>query len=122
MRTFTERGANSSSINLMNSSTRLPEGDGMQKPRTGSILSAGPSAAARFIAPTSSRQSKVFIGVVSAINPYEVAYIYFLRRFCELVAKPSQHSFLIIDGRAADLREEPDPVRLWQRSVLQSFI
>src|SRR6266496_2279712 len=60
MSTFTERGASSSSINLMNSSTRFPEGDGMQKPRTGSVLSAGLSAAARFKVPTSSRQSQFF--------------------------------------------------------------
>src|SRR5213082_559070 len=40
MSAFTERGASSSSLNLMNSSTRLPEGAAMQKPRTGKVLSA----------------------------------------------------------------------------------
>src|SRR5437870_88656 len=60
MSAFTERGASSSSINLMNSSMRLPEGDAMQKPRTGSVLSAGFSAAARFKVPTSSRQIQFF--------------------------------------------------------------
>ena len=55
----TERGASSSSMNLMNSSTRFPDGAGMQNPRTGKVLSAGFSAAARFKAPASSRQSQV---------------------------------------------------------------
>src|SRR5438093_7555480 len=60
MSAFTERGASSSSINLMNSSTRLPEGAAMQKPRTGKVLSAGFSAAARFKVPTSSRHIQFF--------------------------------------------------------------
>src|SRR5207247_3064531 len=60
MSAFTERGASSSSINLMNSSTRLPEGAAMQKPRTGKVLSASSSAAARFKVPTSSRQIQFF--------------------------------------------------------------
>src|SRR6266571_3365582 len=60
MSTFTEREASSSSINLMNSSTRFPEGEGMQKPRTGSVLAAGFPAAARFKVPTSSRQNQFF--------------------------------------------------------------
>src|SRR5882724_2930603 len=60
MSTFTERGASSSSINLMNSSTRFPEGEGMQKPRIGSDRSAGLSAAARLKVPASSRLSHVF--------------------------------------------------------------
>src|SRR6185369_6254390 len=57
MSAFTERGASSSSMNLMNSATRFPDGAGMQNPRTGKVLSAGFSAAARFKAPASSRQS-----------------------------------------------------------------
>src|SRR5881394_288078 len=57
MSVFTERGASSSSMNLMNSSMRFPDGAGMQNPRTGKVLSAGFSAAARFKAPASSRQS-----------------------------------------------------------------
>src|SRR6266511_435765 len=61
MSTFTERGNSSSSINLRNSSTRFPEGGGMQKPRTGSALSADLSAAARFNAPTSSRPIQCFM-------------------------------------------------------------
>src|SRR6266404_7761767 len=60
MSTFTERGANSSSMNLMNSSTRFPEGDGMQKPRTGSVLSVCFSAAARFKVPASRSQTQFF--------------------------------------------------------------
>src|SRR5437667_9676905 len=64
MSTFTKRGASSSLTNLRNSSTRLPEGDAMQKPRTGRDLSAGFSAAARFKVLTSSRQIHVFIGAV----------------------------------------------------------
>src|SRR5258705_11324803 len=57
MSTFTERGASSSSMNLMNSSTRFPDGAGMQNPRTGKVLSAGFSADGRFKAPARSRQS-----------------------------------------------------------------
>src|SRR5258708_4250909 len=57
MSAFTERGASSSSMNLVNSSTRFPDGAGMQNPRTGKVLSAGFSAAARFKAPASSRPS-----------------------------------------------------------------
>src|SRR5258706_7318034 len=57
MSALTERGANSSSMNLMNSSTRFPDGAAMQNPRTGKVLSAGFSAAARFKAPARSRQS-----------------------------------------------------------------
>src|SRR5438445_487894 len=59
MSAFTERGASSSSMNLVNSSTRFPDGAGMHNPRTGKVLSAGFSAAARFKAPASSRPSHV---------------------------------------------------------------
>src|SRR5438045_3577331 len=55
-------------MNLTNSSTRFPEGDAMQNPRTGSILSAGFSAAARFRAPASSRQRHVFKNLVFAVT------------------------------------------------------
>src|SRR6266581_1660126 len=68
MSTFTEREASSSSMNLMNSSTRFPDGDAMQNPRTGSVLSAGCSAAARFKAPTSSRQSQFFTKLVFEVT------------------------------------------------------
>src|SRR5690242_16509527 len=57
MSVFTERGASSSSMNLMNSSRRFAEGEGMQKPRTGSHRSAGFSAACTGRAAASSRQS-----------------------------------------------------------------
>src|SRR6185295_10612360 len=57
MSAFTERGASSSSMNLMNSSTRFRDGAGMQNPRTGKVLSAGFSAAARFKVPARRRQS-----------------------------------------------------------------
>src|SRR6266566_894759 len=60
MSTYTERGTGSCSINSTNSSMRLTEGDAMQKPRTGSVLSAGVSAAARFIVPRSSKQIPSF--------------------------------------------------------------
>ena len=64
MSTFAERGASSSAINLMNSSTRFPVGVAMQKPRTGSDLSAGLSAAGRLNVPMNSRQNQFFIDVV----------------------------------------------------------
>src|SRR4051794_1399677 len=57
MSAFTDRGASSSSMNLMNSSTRLPEGAGMQKPRTGKIVSADLCAADRDSVAASSQQS-----------------------------------------------------------------
>src|SRR5258708_7669640 len=57
MSVFTERGASSSSMNLMNSSTRFPDGAGIQNPYTGSVLSAGFSAACRRSVRASSRQS-----------------------------------------------------------------
>src|SRR5713226_2087901 len=57
MSVFTERGANSSSMNLMNSATRLPDGAGMQKPRTGKVLSADFSAADGDKVAASSQQS-----------------------------------------------------------------
>src|SRR5258706_10498549 len=67
MSAFTKRGASSSLMNLMNSSTRFPDGAAMQNPRTGKVLSAGFSAAARFKAPASSRQSHFSIAfMVSA--------------------------------------------------------
>src|SRR6266496_4542046 len=64
MSTFTERGASSSSINLMNSSTRYPEGEAMQKPRTGNDW----SAAGRFNVPTSSRHSPLFTRITFGIR------------------------------------------------------
>src|SRR6185436_400701 len=64
MSVFTKRGASSSSMNLMNSSTRFADGAGMQNPRTGKVLSAGFSAAARFKAPASSRQSHFSIAFI----------------------------------------------------------
>src|SRR5436190_17682785 len=57
MSVLTARGASSSSMNLMNSSTRFPEGAGMQNPRTGKDLSAGFSAADRDKVAASSQQS-----------------------------------------------------------------
>src|SRR5580704_427218 len=63
MSAFTERGASSSSMNLMNSSTRFPDGAGLQNPRTGIVLSAGFSAAGRCRVPASNRQSH-FVTVV----------------------------------------------------------
>src|SRR4051812_20138493 len=53
MRTFTERGVNSSSMNLMNSSRQFGEGEGMQNPRTGNVLFAGGPAAFSWSAATS---------------------------------------------------------------------
>src|SRR6266404_3956038 len=60
MSALTERGASSSSMNLINSSTRLPEGVATQNPRTGSVLSAALSAAARLKVPMSSRPIQLF--------------------------------------------------------------
>src|SRR5678815_859475 len=99
MSAFTERGASSSSMNLMNSSTRFPDGAGMQNPRTGKVLSAGFSAAARFIAPASSRQSHfstAFMVGASALHDTQ-----FLRR---LPDRP----FLVfrLDDFAHELRRE----------------
>src|ERR1022692_625508 len=63
MSAFTERGASSSSMNLMNSSTRFPDGAGMQNPRTGSVLSAGFSAAGKCRVPASNKQNH-FVTVI----------------------------------------------------------
>src|SRR6266404_841051 len=68
MSVFTERGASSSSMNLMNSSTRFAEGEGMQKPRTGSRLSAGFSAAGRCRVVASSRQSHFLTALMVGVS------------------------------------------------------
>src|SRR6185369_1748822 len=68
MSVFTERGASSSSMNLMNSSMRLPEGAGMQNPRTGSVLSVGFSAADRVKAPVRSRHRRFKFRVMVGIS------------------------------------------------------
>src|SRR5579859_2741047 len=68
MSVFTERGASSSSTNLMNSSTRFAEGEGMQKPRTGSRVSAGFSAAGRCRVVASSRPSHLMTALMAGVS------------------------------------------------------